>query len=695
MTLPGQRPARPRAALEEDAISPEFGTPGPQPAPDRAPVAERRRAIVEGVSPHVDGGRFPIKRIVGDEVTVEADAFADGHDIVIALLGHRPGSGDWTEVPMEPLGNDRWRASFGLDRLGRHEYRVVAWTDAWQTWRGDLGKRLEAGQDVTVDLRIGAQLVEAAAGRAGGDDAERLAELARRLAADGNLATRSVLGGDPGLDELMNRHADRAQATESDIFGIVVDPALARFSAWYELFPRSTGRLPGRHGTFRDVIERLPYVARLGFDVLYLPPIHPIGRTFRKGANNVTSAGPDDPGVPWAIGSAEGGHTAIHPDLGSEDDFRALVEAARERGISVALDIAFQASPDHPAVAGHPDWFRHRPDGTVQYAENPPKKYQDIYPFDFESAEADGLWLHLCDVIRHWIARGVTVFRVDNPHTKPFPFWEWLIGEIKGDHPETIFLAEAFTRPKVMYRLGKLGFSQSYTYFTWRNTKEELQSYFEELTTPPVADFFRPNAWPNTPDILHETLQHGGRAAFEARLVLAATLSASYGIYGPAYELQQHVAREANSEEYLDSEKYQLQHWELEDEHSIAPLIGRVNRIRRAHPALQRNEGLRFHPIDDDHLLAYSKRSADGSDIVLTIVSLDFRVPRRGRLGLRPDELGLPAGAAWDAEDLLEGGVAAWRGERHEIEIDPARLPAQILHLRPRGGDGTRAGGDA
>jgi len=651
---------------------------------------ERRRAVVEGISPQVDGGRFPIKRVVGDALPVEADAFADGHDVVVALLRHRPSGGEWTELPMEALGNDRRRATLELETLGRHEYAVVAWTDAWQTWRGDLGKRLDAGQDVAIDLRIGAQLVAEAAARAGGDDGRRLAGFAERLEGSGDLTGRSALARDSALDQLMTRHADRSEATNSDTCEVVVDPVLARFSTWYELFPRSAGRTPGRHGTFQDVIDRLPYVSKLGFDVLYLPPIHPIGRTFRKGANNVTEASPSDPGVPWAIGSAEGGHTAIHPELGTEDDFRALVEEARRLGVAVALDVAFQASPDHPAVNEHPDWFRHRPDGTIQYAENPPKKYQDIYPFDFESPDAEGLWLNLCDVVRHWIERGVTIFRVDNPHTKPFPFWEWLIGSIKRDHPETIFLAEAFTRPKVMYRLAKLGFSQSYTYFTWRNTKWELQSYFEELNTPPVADFFRPNAWPNTPDILHETLQHGGRAAFEARLVLAATLSASYGIYGPAYELQEHVAREPGSEEYLDSEKYQVQHWELEDERSIAPLIERVNRIRREHTALQRNDGLAFHATDDDEVLAYSKRSPDGRDVILTIVSLDFHEARRCRLDLRLADLGLTPEAQFEVEDLLEGGVSLWHGSRHEVEIDPARLPARILHLRPAARGETR-----
>ncbi len=619
--------------------------------------------------------------MVSDTVLVEADAFADGHDVVTVILRDRSGGGSWNEQAMTPLGNDRWRASFTVDAVGPHEYEILAWTDAWATWRGDLVKRLEAGQDVSVDLLIGADLVAAATHRADNRDRPAL-----------DRAVAALRGGDPGrpaheialdpeLDAAMRRHADRSLATSSGRFPIVVDPSRARFSTWYELFPRSTSTRPGDHGTFRDVIARLPYVAGMGFDVLYLPPIHPIGTTFRKGPNNVTTAAPGDPGVPWAIGSPAGGHTGVHPGLGTLDDFRELVDEARRLRIEVALDIAFQASPDHPWVREHPTWFRQRPDGTVQYAENPPKKYQDIYPFDFESEDWPGLWQSLCGVIAFWIDQGVSIFRVDNPHTKAFGFWEWAISELKRDHPDALFLAEAFTRPKIMYRLAKLGFSQSYTYFTWRNSKAELQSYFEELTRPPVREFFRPNAWPNTPDILHETLQHGGRAAFEARLVLAATLSANYGIYGPAYELQEHVPREPGSEEYLDSEKYQLQHWELDDERSIAPLITRVNRARHEHPALQWNDRLDFHSIDDDALLAYSKRSDDGRDIVLTVVSLDFHAARRGTIDLPLEWLGLPADRPFAVEDLLTGARWTWQGRHHAIELDPARVPAIILAL--------------
>ena len=658
----------------------------------------RRRAVVEAVTPQVDGGRFPIKRSVGETVVVEADAFADGHDIVVVRLRHRrSGSAGWVEAPMEPLGNDRWRGEFRVEHVGRAAYTVVAWTDRFASWRRDLVTRVEADQDVSIDLLIGAALLVEAAGRAGetgdpgaSEEGERLEAWAAELRGDGSTAARARLALDPELEALVGRHPDRAHATTyAPELEVVVDPLRARFSAWYELFPRSTARERGRHGTLRDVVARLPYVAEMGFDVLYLPPIHPIGRRFRKGPNNVTTAGRDDPGVPWAIGGPEGGHTAIHPELGTLDDLHALVRAADEHGIALALDIAFQASPDHPWVREHPTWFRQRPDGSVQYAENPPKKYQDIYPFDFETEDWPALWQGLADVVRFWIGHGVRIFRVDNPHTKPFPFWDWLIGSIKAEQPDVLFLAEAFTRPKVMYRLAKLGFSQSYTYFTWRNSKHELTEYFTELTRGPVREYFRPNVWPNTPDILHEFLQHGGRPAFELRFVLAATLAASYGIYGPAYELGEHTPIATGSEEYLDSEKYQLRDWDLRRADSLAPLIGRVNRIRREHPALQSNDGLAFHPIDDDRLIAYTKRApavpaaSAERDIVLVVVNLDPHAARAGTLELPLAELGIDGPGAFEAIDLLTGTTHLWEGPRNRIELDPATRPAAILQLRP------------
>src|SRR4051812_37472436 len=475
------------------------------------------RAIVESVRPEVDCGRFPVKRVLGEELVVEADVFTDGHDAVLCeLLFRFHGETDWQQAPMEFLGNDHWRGAFRVEKLGRYEYTVRGWTDPFLTWQRDLVKRREAGQDLSVDFLIGAELIDSPVLRDISRSAQERYEAAMKSSA-------------PRSDERTTNY--------ERVLEVVVDPVKARFSSWYELFPRSLGN-------FRDVIAHLSYVAELGFDVLYLPPIHPIGVTGRKGKNNALAAAPGEVGSPWAIGAPEGGHKAIHPDLGSLDDILILVKTAKDFGIDIALDIAFQCSPDHPYVKEHPKWFRWRPDGTVQYAENPPKKYQDIYPFEFETEEWPELFDELKSVFEFWISRGVTIFRVDNPHTKPFGLWEYIIPEIKAVHPEVIFLAEAFTRPRIMHRLAKLGFTQSYTYFTWRNSKAELTEYFTEIAQGEGREYFRPNLWPNTPDILHAALQHGGRAAFISRLVLAATAGANYGIYGPAYELMEHTARE-------------------------------------------------------------------------------------------------------------------------------------------------------
>ncbi|HEU5360336.1 MAG TPA: alpha-1,4-glucan--maltose-1-phosphate maltosyltransferase, partial [Candidatus Deferrimicrobiaceae bacterium] len=497
--------------------------------------------VIENVSPEIDGGRFPIKRTVGQKVTVMADIHTDSHDLITAVLRYRNhGDASWRETPMRELGNDRWSGSFSVTSLGRAAYTLTAWVDRFRSWRRDLKKKAEAGQDVRVDLLVGAKLVEEAAERAKGPDREALREAADALKVKKEAESAAAVSRalDEGLLRRMGGYPDRRHATvyEREL-PVVVDREKARFSSWYELFPRSCSPVPGEHGTFRDVVNRLPYVASMGFDVLYLPPIHPIGNTRRKGKNNIVIAEADDVGSPWAIGSEEGGHKAVHPRLGTLEDFRNLVAKAGEYGIEVAIDIAYQCSPDHPYAKEHPEWFRLRPDGTVQYAENPPKKYEDIYPFDFETENWRELWEELKSVIGFWIDQGVRIFRVDNPHTKPFDFWEWMIAGIKEEYPETIFLSEAFTRPKVMYRLAKVGFTQSYTYFAWRNSKWELMDYFRELTKTDVREYFRASLWPNTPDILTEQLQFGGRPAFMTRLVLAATLGASYGIYGPAFEL--------------------------------------------------------------------------------------------------------------------------------------------------------------
>ncbi|HEY2590339.1 MAG TPA: maltotransferase domain-containing protein, partial [Steroidobacteraceae bacterium] len=493
------------------------------PAPPALPADGARRVVIEGIAPCVDNGRFAAKCIVGERLTVEADVFADGHDAVSCTLLHREEhEAQWRRVRMVPLGNDRWQAAFEVSRLGRHLYTVSGWVDPLETWRGDLAKKHAAGQDVSVDLERGAQLIRACATRAAAVPARELKAWADELVHDGTPAAERVArAADERLHALAWRHpAPELVLTREPPLVLVADRERARFSSWYELFPRSTvaGATAAAHtmshGKLRDCEARLPYVAALGFDVLYLPPIHPIGATERKGPNNLPSTSSDDPGSPWAIGSEAGGHVGIHPELGTLEDFRRLMARAAELGIELALDIAFQCSPDHPYVREHPEWFLKRPDGTIQYAENPPKKYQDIYPFYFETPAWQELWEELARVVEFWVGEGVRIFRVDNPHTKPFAFWEWLIERVKRRTPEAIFLAEAFTRPKVMYRLAKAGFTQSYTYFAWRNTRAEIVRYFTEITRPPVADFFRASLWPNTPDILTEFLQYGGRAAF-------------------------------------------------------------------------------------------------------------------------------------------------------------------------------------
>ena len=645
-------------------------------------AADRRRVAIESVSPEVDAGRFPSKRTVGDRVAVEADIFADGHDALSCVIRYRhESSTGWQEAPMTPLENDRWRGEFTVSQLGRYLYTVQGWVDPFETWSRQFAKRLQAGQDVKLELEAAARMVEATARRATGDDAARLLADAESLR-QGIGGAASVLSGD--LGELMDRHADRSLSTSYPReLEVLVDPKVARFSTWYELFPRSAGE-PGRHGTFADVERRLPYIAGMGFDVLYLPPIHPIGRSHRKGANNSVKAAPGEPGSPWAIGSEDGGHKSIHPELGTLEEFRNLVRVAHEQGLAVALDLAYQCSPDHPYTREHPEWFRHRPDGSIQYAENPPKKYEDILPFDFEGESWRELWAELLSIVYFWIDQGVTIFRADNPHTKPFPFWEWLIGEVKKRNPEVIFLAEAFTRPKVMFRLAKAGFSQSYTYFAWRNTSWELKQYFTELTQSAISDYFRPNLWPNTPDILTEYLQTGGKPAFAARLVLAATLGASYGIYGPAFELCESRAKEPGSEEYLDSEKYQLRSWELENPDSLRGLIALVNKVRRENPALQSDSGLRFHPTENDQLLAYTKSTPDLADVVLTVVNLDPHHSQTGMVTLPLETLGLDGDRSYQAHELLSGARYLWTGPRNYVEINPYSLPAQIFRFRRR-----------
>jgi starch synthase (maltosyl-transferring) len=645
------------------------------------PALPPPRIVIQRVMPSVDEGRFAIKRTTGEEVEVVAHVFADGHDELAVVLqyryaGTRAGAPDtdaaWQEEPLTAEGNDSWAGRFSVDRLGRYEFRVQAWIDRFGSWRTELSKKAQAGQDVTSELLDGAALV-----RQSGLTAATVEEPS---AAGEHTALSLETALAPELAEAMRRADDRTGAVTSARIPVLVERERARYGAWYEMFPRSATPDPARGATLAEAAARLPAIAAMGFDVVYLPPIHPIGVSFRKGRNNAPAAQPGDPGSPWAIGSAEGGHKAVDPSLGTLEDFDRFVSAARDAGLEVALDLAYQCSPDHPYVTEHPEWFRHRPDGTIKYAENPPKKYQDIYPFDFESPAWRSLWDELKSIVTFWIDHGVTIFRVDNPHTKPFAFWEWLLAEVKGEHPETIFLSEAFTRPKPLGHLAKLGFSQSYTYFTWRNTKAELTEYFTELTATPIREYLRPNLFANTPDILHAYLQQGGCPAFQVRLVLAATLGASYGIYN-GFELCENRAV-PGTEEYLDSEKYQIRVWDWERPGHITPVVTAVNRIRREHAALQGDWSLRFHATDNDQIICYSKTSADETEILVVVVNLDPVHMQHGWVHLPVSDWGFGEDAAFEVHDLLSGDRYVWRGVRNYVRLDPGHRPAHILKVQ-------------
>jgi len=648
----------------------------------------RTRVIIEGVKPEIDGGRFPAKAVVGEKVIVEADIFTDGHDSLSAKLFYRKeGDARWAETPMEFLENDQWCGSFTVSELGNYNYTISAWVDQFKSWRADLTKRVDTGEDdLSVNLLTGAQLISEASQRATKADSSIMKNWSETLLASQVKQLKKVkLSLSDKVAKMMDKYSDRRFAvTYSRELTVSVDREKALYSAWYEMFPRSCTNEPGKHGKFKDCEARLPYIAEMGFNVLYLPPIHPIGHTHRKGKNNSITCGPNDPGTPWAIGSEEGGHKDIHPQLGTLEDFRHLVEKANEYGIEIALDIAFQCSPDHPYVKKHPEWFVLRPDGTIQYAENPPKKYQDIYPLNFESEHWSELWEEMKSIFLFWINQGVRIFRVDNPHTKPFRFWEWVIIDIKKEYPDVIFLAEAFTRPKVMYQLAKLGFNQSYTYFAWRNTKQELTEYMQELTQTDLVDHFRPSFWPNTPDILTEYLQTGGRPAFMARLVLAATLSASYGIYGPAFELGVNLPREHGSEEYLDSEKYEIKHWGINRADSLKDFIARVNRIRWENPALQSNQNLWFHAIDNEELICYSKHTEDLTNIILVVVNLNPYHTHSGWVHLPLEPWGLDAQQPYQVYDLLSGARYFWHGAGNYVELNPNVCPAHIFRIHKR-----------
>jgi len=638
------------------------------------------RIVIDRVGPSVDGGRYPIKRIVGDTLQVEAIAYRDGHDLLTGRVRYRgPGDRGWRTVPLQyDIHFDRLRGAVTLDRVGSWRFTVEVWTDRFASWRADLQKRAGAGQEVGTELREGVELILEAARRARGRPAAVLRASARQLEVlpRAEAITAAV---DDELAALVWEHLPPGDLTTHPTeYGVTVDRVRAGFAAWYEMFPRSQGRTPGRHATFAEAARRLPALAALGFDVVYLPPIHPVGRTHRKGPNNTLAAGPGDPGSPWAIGNEHGGHTAVEPALGTLADFRRFVATAEEAGLEVALDYALQCSPDHPWVREHPDWFFVRPDGSIRYAENPPKKYEDIYPLNFWCEDHPALWAACRDIFLFWIEQGVRTFRVDNPHTKPFAFWEATIGEIRREHPDVIFLSEAFTRPARMRGLAKLGFTQSYSYFTWRNTAAELREYFTELTTTGMVEYFRPNLFANTPDILHEYLQHGGRAAFRVRLILAGTLSPLYGIYS-GFELCENEPVRPGSEEYLHSEKYEIRVRDWTAPGNLNADIARLNRIRRENPALRRFGNLRFLDSEDDHILFYHKHAPDND--LLVIVNVDPHRPRETMVHVPVGDLGLGGDEPFEVEDLLTGARYVWRGGRNYVRLDPQREVAHVLRV--------------
>ncbi len=646
------------------------------------------RVVIEGVSPEIDCGRFPVKRIVGDSLDVEADIFCDGHDkIDAALLYRREHGKTWREEPMTVLVNDRWRAAFPLYENCRYVYTIIAWRDLFATWRDEVTKKYQAGKPVALELTEGRLLIErtlSESDRLGPSARKHLEKLIEALGEDRPESERLERLMAAETEALMRRCGLRTNLTTyGKELQVVADRPAAAFSAWYEMMPRSQSGDARRHGTFDDVIRRLPYVRDLGFDVLYFPPIHPIGQTNRKGRNNTLTPKPGDPGSVYAIGSEAGGHQAIHPELGTIADFQRLVAAAHEYGLEIALDFAIQCSPDHPWIKEHPEWFDWRPDGTIKFAENPPKKYEDIVNVHFYGDSLPSLWIELRDVVLFWVSQGVKIFRVDNPHTKPIPFWEWMIADVNSRHPDVIFLAEAFTRPKMMRKLAKIGFQQSYTYFTWRNTKHELMEYMTELAHSPMSEYYRPNFFANTPDINPRYLQTSGRAGFVVRGTLAATLSSVYGIYN-GFELCEGTPI-PGKEEYLDSEKYELKAWDYDRPGNIADHIRRLNRIRRENPALWDFRNILFLNAWNDQILAYARMTKEKDNCILVLVNLDPHNRQECTYEVPLWEFGLPDHGSIDAEDLLAGGRLTLRGKTHRIALDPEQRPVVIWRLIPPG----------
>lgn len=637
--------------------------------------------VIEAVTPLVDGGRYPAKCIVGEPCVVEADIFRDGHQLLRgAVKWRRKDAEVFDEAPMTALDNDRWRGQFVPTENARYVFTIEAWTDLFASWLSDFAKKVNARKDAASDLVEGVALLEAICGRARGADLEQLTACVKSLHKVSDLAQALTIVASEEIIRAATRYGERSGSTHFEpLAELVVDRPRARFGAWYEMFVRSQGSEPKQSGTFKDAERRLRDVRDMGFDVVYLPPIHPIGVTHRKGPNNAPDGDSSSVGSPWAIGSAAGGHTAVEPALGTLADFDHFVQVADHLGLEVAIDFAIQCSPDHPWVKEHPDWFKHRPDGTIKYAENPPKEYQDVYPIDFDTADQRNLMQALLDVVRFWTKHGVRIFRVDNPHTKPVAFWEWLIGEIQTRSQDVIFLAEAFTRPKMMKALAKAGFTQSYTYFTWRNTKYELIDYLTELTNTEMSAYFRPNFFTNTPDILTEILQIGGRAAFMMRLVLAATLSPSYGIYS-GYELCENQAVAPGSEEYLNSEKYQIKTRDWNAPGNIKEFVTLVNKIRRENPALHHFLNLKFLPADNDQILFYLKASPDGANKLLVALNLDPFHPQECTVTVAPQAIGVAPGQRYHVTDLLTNASYEW-SERNYVRLDPVRQPAHILRV--------------
>lgn len=639
-----------------------------------------RRAIITNVMPQVEQGRYPAKTVLGEPLTFSASVFADGHDELAAIILIRHADQKkWQEYPLQLLHNDYWHTSLALDREGRHFFKVQAWVDHFGTWRKKFRKKVEVGQFSLTEVRIGSLLLQDIAAYADPRRKQLLLQWSDELNAlqDADQALSLAFRNDIREMTLACRSQDHV-TTYDRVLTIDVERNKAAFSTWYELFPRSASTEPGRHGTFKDVQRLLPRIAEMGFDVLYLPPVHPIGRKNRKGRNNSLTAAPGDPGSPWAIGNETGGHKALHPELGTLKDFKALINAASKSGIEIAMDLALQCAPDHPYVQEHPDWFVWRPDGTVQYAENPPKKYEDILPIYFETGDQQALWEELRSIVTYWIAQGIGIFRVDNPHTKPFAFWEWLISSVRSEHPHVLFLAEAFTRPRLMERLAMLGFSQSYTYFTWRNTGPELRTYMEELTRTPMRYYFRPNFWPNTPDILPPALTHGGEHAFIQRLVLAATLSSNYGLYGPVYEFGLNTPY-PGKEEYTDNEKYELKHWNWQEDTRIKEIITRINRARREHKALQSTWNLAFAETTNEQILCYYKTDQASGSRVIVAVNLDPHHSQSAYVRIPPDELGIAPGTPYQLYDLLSGNSYRWAEEWNYVHLDPYEIPAHVF----------------